>query len=32
MFAGGFIQKTIKGTYMSKEITEFHSGNYVGRF
>ena len=32
MTAGGFIQKTVKGTYSSKEITEFRRVNSVGRF
>jgi hypothetical protein len=31
VFSVGFIQKTAKGTYSSKEITEFHHKNSMGR-
>jgi hypothetical protein len=30
MISAGFIQKTVKGTYSSKEITKFHCDTNVG--
>jgi hypothetical protein len=32
MISAGFIQKTVKGTYMSELIKQFHHETYVGRF
>jgi hypothetical protein len=32
LISAGFIQKTTKGTYSSKEIKELFCGIYVGRF
>jgi hypothetical protein len=29
VFLAGFIHKTVRGTYMLEEITEFHHGKYV---